>query len=213
MPTNHLDFTPSARQSPRRGSVNHVYRKAGDGSWKSGSQCAAQPAKNTARVAVAKERPPKNDPNHWKSQATSSEVRHNGKNGLILGETDGVAIVQYDDGLVEEVPSKELIRVAGTATATPSATTHDKTVRTTSVKKKSSGKVPVVLEKRYLTERAIDGIRIDPRSGKVRKAKAAVPGQAKLDAFRGKSRSGMSAKKKKGPPPRPVRKKWPIVRT
>ena len=50
-------------------------------------------------------------------------------------------------------------------------------------------------------------------SGKVRKAKAAVPGQAKLDAFRGKSRSGMSAKKKKGPPPRPVRKKWPIVRT
>jgi hypothetical protein len=207
VPTNHLDFMPAARSRPRRGSVNHIYSKAGVGSWKSGSQLTRrQPTK----------RPPKNDPNDWKDRATSSEIRHNGKTGLILGETDGVAIVQFNDGSIGEVPSGELVR-AGGAPATTASTTIGKKKTGRGVIQRNDASTIAVVEKRYLTERAIDGIRIDQRSGKVRKAKAAVPGQAQLNAFRGKgssSSSSSSCSSKKGPPPpRPARKKWPTVRT
>jgi hypothetical protein len=202
VPFNHLDQHATPKASA--GSLNTVYQPCQHrrGSWVGGR---ANRGANLVRK-VRQDSFTQNNAEDWNDATTNAQVRHvpSGKTGLVLGETDGVSIVQFDDGTVDQVPSDQVERVKDGPGATKRVTTT-KTVTRRVVERKPP-RTSTTTTKQYLTKRAIDGIRVDYRSrGQqevVRKAKAAHPKQRQLNALRKGGKGG------KGGPPASAPKSW-----
>ena len=181
VPLNYLDKHATPKASI--GSVNTVYQPCQHrrGSWVGGR---ANRGANIVRK-VRRDSFTQNNAEDWNDANTNAQVRHvpSGKTGLVLGETDGVSIVQFDDGTVDQVPSDQVERVRDGPGATKRVTTT-KTV--TRVVERTPPTTSTTTTKQYTTKRAIDGIRVDYRStgGVVRKANAAHPKQRQLNSLR-----------------------------
>ena len=114
---------------------------------------------------------------------------------MLLGESDGISIVNFDDGTVGQIPVNELNRVGGGGDKVQKVITSTKKKRFVVEKQPSTA---TTTRKEYVTGRAIDGIRVDYRSGGkdgiIRKAKAKHPSEKCINQLR-------------GPPPVP-KKSW-----
>jgi hypothetical protein len=179
VPLNHLEINAKPKASP--GSINNMYQKKKRGSWVSNRHKVVQPKKNNA--------------NDWDNETTNASVTHNGKKGMLLGESDGISIVNFDDGTVGQIPVNELNRVGGGGDKVQKVITSTKKKRFVVEKQPSTA---TTTRKEYVTGRAIDGIRVDYRSGGkdgiIRKAKAKHPSEKGINQLR-------------GPPPVP-KKSW-----
>jgi hypothetical protein len=217
-PTNHLDEsgTPAAAV----GSVNNVYRKIRRGSWIGSSRGDQLPPKEEREKVIQQQQQrtvarttraasiERNNASEWNNESTNAKSVHvpSGLVGMVLGEADGIIIIQTSDGKILQVPSKEVERlhtrgrggrdhVGDIVNKTTKRTITKKVVEKPAARRQSKQRV-------YLTERAIDGIRVNHVTGQVTKAKAKHPkqNQNQLDKFRGKN-----IEKRTPPPPVPKR--------
>lgn len=189
VPANRLGEEPPASATSRRRSINNVYRKKA-GKWVGGNgsgpvRAPVQRIGTTVKKTVRRSSIKKNSASDW-SAGTNSSVQHNGRAGTVLGESDGIAIVQFDDGDVQQIPVSKLERGgsgAGAGAGAKSALARRAPKVPTRVVTRPA-RTEKTTERRYLTSRAVDGIRVDPVTGKVRKANAAHPQQRALDQLR-----------------------------
>ena len=222
-PTNHLDEsgTPAAAV----GSVNNVFRKTTNngsrrGSWIGSSRGDQLPPEEEREKVIQQQQQQqrtvvrttraasieRNNTSEWNNESTNAKSVHvpSGQVGMVLGEADGIIILQTTDGKILQVPSKEVERlnargrggidhVGDIVNKTTKRTITKKIIEKPAARRQSNQRV-------YLTERAIDGIRVNHVTGKVTKAKAKHPKQNQLDKFREKN-----IEKKAPPPPVPKR--------
>ena len=206
-PSNHFEI--GAIPKSISGSLNNIYTKSKTrrGSWVGGNGNGAVIVKKEASVPVTSNVSAtkvrcrgsikRNSVHDWDDGTTNAKATHvkTGKRGMILGEADGLTIIQFDDGTVGSVPSDEISRINRGAGDGGMATKTVKKITRRVIERPASTETTATRE--YLTDRAIDGIRVNHVTGAVRKAKASHPQQKGLDKFRGKG----------GPPPVP-KKSW-----